>query len=262
MSRKKFDPKLYLKMKLDFLYIDNLKKSYSNNNVYLTYRFILCLSIVLCLFKASKGQILIDTIITNKFDTIACQITLVNNYNIFFKKKNKAAYLARTDVTKFILNSKGVDVQPEDAPTELKTNEYKEENGIIFSSVLDSQPKFENGQADLYRYLERTVRVKPRDVNIFGDNAATVCYSLTIWQNGQVSNVKIEEPSQGFDMDSRFLEEEIRTVIESMPLWKSAISKGEDVMTKIYFPIKFYIEMNQINILPSKYLYVFKHRKN
>ena len=103
-------------MKLDFLCINYLKKSFSIKKVYENYRFILCISIPLCLFKTSNGQF-IDTIITNKFDTIACQITLVNNYNIFFKKKNKAAYLARTDIAKFFLNSKGVDVLREDAPT-------------------------------------------------------------------------------------------------------------------------------------------------
>lgn len=73
-----------------------------------------------------SAQSIIDTIITNKFDTISCQITYVNNYSIFYKyqkgKKLKEKIIPRIDVSNFIVHNKNVTVM--DKKLDSGINEY------------------------------------------------------------------------------------------------------------------------------------------
>lgn len=59
--------------------------------------------------NTSNSQNCIDKIYTSTNDTIICQITLVNNLNIFYtSKKNKSTFIPRNKVANFVLNNKDV----------------------------------------------------------------------------------------------------------------------------------------------------------
>ncbi len=88
----------------------------------MTSKFILIF--IITIFSANVfSQSIIDTIITNNLDTIACQVTYVNNYSIFYKyrKKNKIkdSIIQRINVSKLTVNNKNVTMLEE-----------KKDNGI------------------------------------------------------------------------------------------------------------------------------------
>jgi hypothetical protein len=232
-------------------------------------RSITFLLLVILLSNKSNAQNFNDTIFTKNAEIIICNITLVNNYNIFYtsaKKKNKSVFIPRADVIRFTVSSKDVAVmKEEEAPKQEAPAGFKEENGIIFPADIELQPRFQRGQADMYSYLENHVRVRSQDLNIFGNASVIVCYRLLIDTSGKILNVLLEESSvsnQGFDMDARRLEEEIRLTIASMPAWQPARIRNESIAASIYLPLKFRLDMNRVMILPSKNLFIFKNRKN
>jgi hypothetical protein len=80
-----------------------------------------------------------------------------------------------------------------------------------------------------------------------------------------VDSVLVDESSitiKGFDFQARYLEEEIRKTLEEMPLWKPAEIGGTPIDLTVYLPLKFYLNMNQIYLLPSKFLFMFQGRRN
>src|SRR5205085_6352801 len=94
--------------------------------------------------------------------------------------------------------------------------EYIEENGIIYTADLSLPPRYQNGQADLYAYLENNVRITQQDRDVFGNYYVVNCYALIIDSIGYTNNVTIYESSitdQHFNMEAVRLEETIRKTI-------------------------------------------------
>lgn len=111
-------------------------------------KFIQSTFIVLALYTSCKAQNFIDTIITKKVDTIICQITLINNNNIFYNypiknTKTESAYISRSKVSQFILNNKDAD---------LMTEKPKNDSAIILNSSIDTL--FLKGQSDALRFYD------------------------------------------------------------------------------------------------------------
>ncbi len=141
---------------------------------------------------------------------------------------------------------------------------YAEDNGLIYPSFVNSPPKFQNGLNDLNTYLESNVRVYLRDIGIFQNNSATVLFELTINEFGKVDSVIINESSAqtcGFSYECHHLEDEIRKVIEEMPLWTPAMYNNASISLRVALPLKFNLNENSIYILPSKYIFLFNNRK-
>jgi hypothetical protein len=140
-----------------------------------------------------------------------------------------------------------------------------EENGIIYPADFSSPPQYQNGQADLYQYLENNVRITQQDRDIFDNYNVIVCYALFINSSGYSKDETIYESSikdQHFDMQAGRLEETIRKTLASMPVWKPGIKNNKVKDANIYIPLKFRIEGNKIFIMSSKYLFVIKNRRN
>ncbi len=218
-----------------------------------------------------KSQDFNDLIITKSNDTIHCKIGLINNYNIFYrfnpkKKKIINTYISRKEVHTFIVNSAGVDVQKqEDLPNpEPEKDGFAESNGIIYSTHLESPPNISGGIHTLYSYLEKNVKIYNRDIKIFKNNEVIILYKITIQEAGLISNATINQSSSytgGFSYEARFLEEEIREVLMTSPIWNPAILDGKTVPVTVYLPLKFSIDQNKLTMLSSDYTFSFKNRK-
>lgn len=218
-----------------------------------------------------KSQNFIDTLYTLPDDTIVCQITLINNYNIFYqykvkKNKFKETFIPRSKVVSYILNSKDVIVENQENDSDVpdQTRGFSESDGIIYSSIVEKPPKYPGGINSLYVYLEDNVKVLPRDVKVFGSNTAYVLYDLLIMSDGTIRAIIINESSIqncGFDNKAAFLENEILKQINLASKWDPGIIEGEKVNMNIYLPLKFIVKENKIIIYPSKYLFIFSNRK-
>lgn len=138
-----------------------------------------------------------------------------------------------------------------------------ENEGIIYSTHLDSPPTMNGGINVLYGYLEENVKVYQRDVKIFADYEAVVLYQLTIQETGIISNIILKETSAsttGLSYESRYIDIEIKDKIMSFSNWKPAILNKEPVPVTIYLPLKFKVDQNKLIILPSKYIFNFRDR--
>lgn len=210
-----------------------------------------------------------DTIITKDSDTVFCKITLVNNYNIFYsfnpkKKKIVETFLPRADIKYFTVRDKSIEIQEEETPPEPIKSNYAENDGLIYPAIVTSPPVYLGGQNDLYYYLEEYVRVYQRDLKVFSSNSAVTLFEVTIDSVGNVTEVLVFESSAqtgGFHYDCRYLENEIRTVIESMKNWTPAKIDGKNITITIYIPLRFRLDGNSITISPAKYLFPFKDRE-
>jgi hypothetical protein len=210
-----------------------------------------------------------DTIISNNSDTIFCKITLVNNYNIFYsynpkKKKIVETFIPRGDVKYFTVQDKSINIQEEETPPEYVKSNYAENNGIIYPAFVSTPPIYLSGQNDLHAYIEEYVRVYPRDWKVFQDYPAVILYEVTIDSIGKVTDVVVYESSAqtgGFHNDCRYLENEIRTVIESMNNWTPATLDEKKIPITFYIPIKLRLDGSSIVILPAKFLFPFKERE-
>lgn len=216
-----------------------------------------------------------DLIITRKKDTIHCKISLVNDLNIFYqfnpkKKKIVNTYIARDDVHTFIINSEGIDVMNKGEKSiipvaPIKRDSLIENNGIIYSTDLDSPPKLPGGINTLYSFLEGSVKVYyNRDVKIFDYHAPIVLFEVTIDSTGIISNAIVNQSSSftgNFSPDSRFLEQEITEKILLSSKWIPAIINNKYSTTTVYLPLKFTLNSNRIKILPSGFIFSFKNRK-
>jgi hypothetical protein len=220
---------------------------------------------------AVDGQNLCDTLFTLKGDTITCKITFVNEYNVFYSYKHKRnaikdSFIPRSQLIAFRLHSPGVSVPAlgENAQEVSTPVNYSENNGIIYSSNVERPPSYPGGINILYNFLENSVAVTNRDVQIYGDKVVTVAYELVILSNGKLYGASIKESCiQDFDLDlqAERLEKEIMRQICLAGSWQPGIINGEKINMNIYLPLKFKVDKNKIIISPSEYLYIFKHRK-
>ena len=199
-----------------------------------------------------KGQDLIDTIYTLTDDTIICNITLVNNYNVFYtykvkKKRYEDTFIPRFQVASYILNSKGVIVEKQETDSHLPIQKitFAEENGIIYADNVEKPPKYPGGIYDLYDHLQDYVKVYPADVKVFGEKPAVVLYELMIMNDGKIKYARISESciqNCGLDPKAANLENEILNQISSASDWEPAIIDGNKVNMNIYLPLKFVID--------------------
>lgn len=149
-------------------------------------------------------------------------------------------------------------------------NGYIEENGIIYPSSVSSPPQFQQGLSSLYSYLENNVRVFARDYenNSFDeidDNLYTYLYEINIDTTGKITALDLSESnssSQGIGFQAGHLSNEIRQILESMPVWEPPKINEKPVNLTFYLPLTFKKDMNKIIIIPSKYMVPYNNRKN
>ncbi len=234
--------------------------------------YALCCYILLLFPPFLCAQNYKDTIFTTQADTIVCQISLVNNYNIFYevvkkKKRVESTFIARTEVASFSLQSAGVAVQEEETiPLEedIVDINMTEANGIFYHAFVETPPIFRNGEMDFLVYMQDHVKMRMNDSRTFGYNFVTILYEVIISDTGALLDVSVAQSCShtgGFSSDSRFMEDQIKRVLSEMPHWTPAKIVGQSVPIKIFIPIKFRIEQFAVIMYSGKHSFSFTHKK-
>ena len=106
--------------------------------------------------------------------------------------------------------------------------------------------------------------IRPNYEKIFGSYSLITLYEIVVDNNGKVVSAEIYDSStmtQGTPQEAKFLEEQIKKVILTMPNWKPGTVDGNNAGMNFYLPLKYKINSGSLFLEPSKYIYVFKHRK-
>lgn len=228
--------------------------------------------LIICFISThSYSQDFSDTIITNNHDTIYCKITLVNEFNIFYKynpKKKiiKTEHILRKDVFSFATNNDKVTIMNEQEytpPSSISRLQYIESNGIIYSEKYETPPKFRSGLLDLNNFIINNTRVYPNDVRALNGLSTSILFMVNLDSLGHLADVTIDKSpgvSNGI-YDTRHIESELMRVIVATSKWAPARIGGKAVNCSFYIPLKFYLEVNRVFLLSSKFAFSFKHRK-
>jgi hypothetical protein len=141
---------------------------------------------------------------------------------------------------------------------------YIEDDGIIYPATISSPPKFNKGQIYLYQYLEDNIRVIPRDYRDFNSDWVDLLYEIKIDTLGKITALDLVESSSashGTGHQAGHLSNEIIQVINTMPLWKPALINGKAAEITFYLPLRIQLDMNKIIIHNSRYMLIYKNRK-
>jgi hypothetical protein len=141
---------------------------------------------------------------------------------------------------------------------------YIEDNGIIYPATISDPPKYGNGSASLYQYLEDNIRVIPKDYREYGNDWIVALYELKIDTLGKVTAIDLAESratSKGRRFQVGHLSNEIIESINNMKAWKPATINGKNADVTFYLPLVIELDMNKIIIHNSQYLVPFKNRK-
>ena len=120
-----------------------------------------------------------------------------------------------------------------------ETNPPKSKGKII--EVPDVDPMFTGGSQEMLRFISRSLRY-PREAaeeNIQG----LVVYDFVVELDGSMSNFEIMHRAHPL------LDEEALRIIKSMPAWRPAVYKGENVRSRQYVPM--YFKLNKGGYKPS-----------
>jgi hypothetical protein len=212
-----------------------------------------------------------DTIHTTKGHYYACRVTHIDAQRVHYvpavlRKYNRKGKIRKIDITSLSLHS-DVPIEgwvPQRDPYIGKTFQWKEDDGIIYAELHDRAPQLGNGLATISTLLERHVRVTARDHQIFGGAAVTMLLKLYIDGKGDLLQVTIQEHASVRGTEgtlTRYIEEEILNVVSQMKPWRPATTNGVEVPCRIYMPLKFIVNTNALQMLPSKFAYSFKGRR-
>lgn len=100
--------------------------------------------------------------------------------------------------------------------------------------VVDKMPQYPGGEAELLKYLSRSVKYP--ELAKKNKETGTVFVRMVIDKNGNLSNVKITKSA------SAALDAEAVRVISSMPKWEPGTQKGQAVAVEYTIPISFRLQ--------------------
>jgi hypothetical protein len=211
-----------------------------------------------------------DTIITSKGVLFACRVISFDEFNVFYKpavldKGTKKGRILKRDVASLALHSevRPVGQIPMRHPYLGRQFEWREAEGIIYADLHDRAPKLGDGLVTINTLLERHVRATSRDHQVFGGAPVSLLLQLHIDQHGELKDVSIKEHAtvendQG--TITRYIEDEIVSIVKQMRPWRPATTSGVNSPSMIYLPLRFVVNVNNIQMLPSKFTYSFKGR--
>ena len=213
--------------------------------------------ILLLITLSCKSQSFPDTIIAVASDTIACKITLVNNYNVFYdynpkKKKIVSTHIERSMVSSLILNSGNISVPEQETPPEnnLQESSIKKQYGVLCPSEIDVAPKYRKGAFSIYTYLRQRVRIRRNLDREFENRSFHVSYSIGLDSKGDVTSVELLDGHT--DRLSFFddLQTEIQFQLENMGSWIPAKIDGVNSEVEFILPLKYSFEQNSVLFHP------------
>lgn len=112
-----------------------------------------------------------------------------------------------------------------------KTCEYYSDslyNHDVYT-LADEFPKFKNGIADLYSYINTNIELKEQLTNQYSFNVMMI-----IDNTGKIINASVNNKKD----DYTIMEQEVLRLIKSMPSWEAAKCKNKSVWFKINVPIR------------------------
>tara|TARA_B100001250_G_scaffold204613_1_gene175585 strand:+ start:4434 stop:5930 length:1497 start_codon:yes stop_codon:yes gene_type:complete len=138
--------------------------------------------------------------------------------------KNKK--ISKRDIKKLIKDNKGNNIRLENDPNE--------EDSIY--NIVEKSAVFPGGDLGLMKFIQRNVRYPKiaKENNITGK----VYVAYTINKQGDVTNVKVVKGV------NKYLDEEARRVIKSLPKYKPAMNFGKPVNSTYTIPINFSLTHN------------------
>ena len=112
--------------------------------------------------------------------------------------------------------------------------DVKEENADQAFTVVETMPKFPEGQAGLMRYLARSIKYPV--IAQKNKEQGMVIIQMIIGTDGSLSNVKVLRSV------SPSLDAEAIRVVSNMPKWEPGMQKGQAVPVKYTLPITFRLQ--------------------
>ncbi len=112
--------------------------------------------------------------------------------------------------------------------------DVKEENADQAFTVVETMPKFPEGQAGLMRYLARSIKYPV--IAQKNKEQGRVIIQMIIGTDGSLSNVKVLRSV------SPSLDAEAIRVVSNMPKWEPGMQKGQAVPVKYTLPITFRLQ--------------------
>ena len=110
----------------------------------------------------------------------------------------------------------------------------KGENADQAFTVVETMPKFPEGQAGLMRYLARSIKYPV--IAQKNKEQGRVIIQMIIGTDGSLSNVKVLRSV------SPSLDAEAIRVVGNMPKWEPGMQKGQAVPVKYTLPITFRLQ--------------------
>ncbi len=112
--------------------------------------------------------------------------------------------------------------------------EFKDSKGNPVYSIVETQPRFPNGEMELFHYLATNIKYpeQARKDSVTG----TVYVGFVVERNGSIIDVKIKRGVGGG------CDEEAKRVIANMPKWKPGKQDGKSVAVAYTVPIRFKLD--------------------
>ncbi len=98
-------------------------------------------------------------------------------------------------------------------------------------TVVESMPRYPGGDAELFRYLNQTVKY-PVEAQAQGIEGRVIC-AFIVSEDGTINDVNVVRSVH------ESLDKEAIRVVKSMPLWEPGRQRGQTVSVKYTLPIQF-----------------------
>ena len=113
-----------------------------------------------------------------------------------------------------------------------------DENGIF--QVVETQPEFPGGMAELMKYLQKNIRYpqicKERRVQ------GRVIVQFVVNADSTITDVNVVKPV------NPYLDQEALRVVKAMPKWKPGEQRGEPVRVRFTLPVTFRLPADTVKV--------------
>ena len=120
------------------------------------------------------------------------------------------------------------------APVVVVEEEEEEESAQQIFTVVEKQPEFPGGTAELFKYLNKAIKY-PVIAQENGIQGRVVC-SFVVNRDGSIVDIQV---MRGVDPS---LDKEAVRVISEMPKWKPGEQRGKPVRVRFILPVQFRLQ--------------------
>ncbi|WP_217931104.1 M56 family metallopeptidase [Bacteroides caecimuris] len=162
-------------------------------------------------------------------EAVNVKLTVPVAFRLSNPEPPKAEEIKQSDLDEVVVVGYGP--QEDSTPSAV---DVKEENADQAFTVVETMPKFPEGQAGLMRYLARSIKYPV--IAQKNKEQGRVIIQMIIGTDGSLSNVKVLRSV------SPSLDAEAIRVVSNMPKWEPGMQKGQAVPVKYTLPITFRLQ--------------------